>query len=227
MTSHYPLEEMGGGLGARLSPGPWLVATARPKSLGLCEAITGHAVHPVESKGSTRLLRQLHQRTSQRFVGVLGADVLRHYAITLRIPKGGMEFSLVTPDDVSGSALPLSTTVEGIPVMDVRIEGLGVLKMAFDTTMKGALLATDDTFHNRHMAEVRVGHLLRRPLVAQTAMVEVAIGEHHARVEAAWGPAVTRLCRRHKVDGILGWGAFDGRKVRLDARNHVFGIQKN
>lgn len=138
-----------------------------------------------------------------------------------------MEFSLETPTEVSGSALPFSATAEGIPVINVRIEGLGLLKMAFDTTIKGALLATNDRFHNWPVTQGRVVHLLRRPFVCETAMIEVAIGNHYARVEAAWSPAVMRLSRRLKVDGILGWGAFDGLQVRLDARNLRLGIQKN
>lgn len=227
MTYSPPLGVFGNYIGVRISPGPWFVGTACPRSFdkwGDVAVVCGN-VHKVETtyRGlSADVLSKLNKMDF--FPGLLGNDILAGYDILFNLnsrkkktdTEGIMYIGKTFPLEKPGTKVDLEFIgCDKIPSLSVNFIDGSLHRMIFETGSKYSYLESLEGIKSRIIGkDTDFVITANGPVVFEVELheVTVSLGSATCLVTFSTEPgkrscptAVSKQLKTAHVQGILGW----------------------
>lgn len=223
MLQHIPVEICGNHIGVNISPGPWLLATAFPKSIGRVSALVCGNTHHLETSYSGLHVDGLSALTKSHFEGMLGMDILSKYEWFIdldgrsrRRPKNIFCIAEVLPIEHRGIKVGLDFSEDvKTPLLTLSIGKSARQRVVFDTGAQYSYLESLEGIEAKpagSSTDFVITTDGAKVFDVDLHEVTVTLGSITAPLTFATEPGkltcpapVGKLLKATGTDGILGW----------------------
>lgn len=200
----FPLTIHDNHLCLGLASGDWLVDTGSPMSLGEVAVEIGNATHPVARNFLGFSVEKLREWVSDRYVGLIGVDILNRYVVDFDLPGRRVGFLVGLPNETPEQRVSIELVTGGIPMLEADVEGRGRQRLIFDTGAQYSYLNDIAPGEAERIGRGMDFHPMLGRYPIEFFIKRLKVGSLDQDLQFTTRATVSQMCKLLGAQGILG-----------------------